>query len=80
VQWLVVRHGLRLVGAGLLIGVAGALVTTRAMQALLFRITAADPATFVSVGVLLLVTTAAASWLPARRASLADPASTLRDE
>ena len=80
VQWLVVREGLRLTAIGVTIGVGGALVTTRAMIALLYHVTPNDPATFVAVPVLLIVTALAATWLPAVRASRADPMESLRSE
>ena len=80
VQWLVVRHGLRLVIVGLAIGLAGALAATRAIRALLFEITPGDPVTFLSGCVLLAFTALVASWLPAARASRADPAGALRAE
>jgi putative ABC transport system permease protein len=80
VQWLVVRHGLVLAGVGLGIGAAAALGATRAVRGLLYGIPAVDPVTFaVAVGA-LGVTVVAASWLPARRASRADPAVALRAE
>ena len=80
VRWLVVRHGAVLTGLGLGIGAAAALVSTRAMQGLLYGITPADPATFVAVGAILLATSLAACWLPAVRASRADPVAALRAE
>ena len=80
VQWLVVRHGLVLAGVGLGIGAAAALGATRVVRGLLYGIPAVDPVTFaVAVGA-LGVTVVAASWLPARRASRADPAVALRAE
>ncbi|MGE5144483.1 MAG: FtsX-like permease family protein, partial [Acidobacteriota bacterium] len=80
VQWLVVRHGLRLVVAGLTIGAVGALAATRAIRALLYQVSPGDPPTFLAVLVLLTLTALAASWLPAARASRADPAMALRAE
>jgi putative ABC transport system permease protein len=80
VRWLVVRHGLRLAGVGLALGLAGALVGTRTMRVLLYAVAPADPATFVSVSLLLVATAAAASWLPAARASGANPVTSLRVE
>ena len=47
---LVVRQGLALAGAGLLLGVAGALVLTRGMQSMLFSVSATDPAVFATIG------------------------------
>ena len=80
VRWLVVRQGLNLILAGLAIGVAGALVATRGLTALLYNVAPADPVTFVAVPVLLAVTGAAAAWMPALQASRADPATALRSE
>jgi putative ABC transport system permease protein len=80
VGWLVVGQGLRLAGVGLALGMVGALVGTRAMRALLYGVTPYDPATLVAVPVLLFITAAAASWLPAARASRADPVTVLRVE
>jgi putative ABC transport system permease protein len=80
VRWLVVRHGLRLAAVGLALGIAGALLGTRAMRTLLYAVTPADPVTFLVVPVLLIVTAAVASWLPAVRASQVDPITVLRVE
>jgi ABC-type lipoprotein release transport system permease subunit len=80
VQWLVVRHGMKLVTGGLVVGLLGATGATRAMRALLFEVTPGDPVTFVTVPALLALTALAASWLPAARASRADPAGALRAE
>jgi hypothetical protein len=80
----VVRHvlagGLRLAGAGVLIGpVAGSAAAT-AMSSLLFGVKPLDPVAFVAAGTLLLAVAAAASYLPARRASQVDPLAALRSE
>ena len=80
VQWLVVRHGLALAGAGLAIGGGIALVATRAVRGVLYGVPAADPVTFTAAVALLGFTVLAASWIPARRASHADPAIALRAE
>jgi putative ABC transport system permease protein len=80
VRWLVVRHGLGLVVLGLGIGLAAALLATRAMRAFLYHVTPADPATFIGVPLLLVLTALAATWIPALRASHTDPAATLRED
>jgi predicted permease len=80
VRWLVVRHGLRLTIVGLLIGGGAALWGTRLMTKLLFNVQPNDPATLTAVALLLATTSIIAAWLPARRASRADPASALRAE
>ena len=80
VQWMVVRHGLRLAGTGLVIGAAVALFATRAVRGLLYGVPATDPASFAAAAAVLGLTVLAAAWLPARRASRADPAVALRAE
>src|SRR5687768_10270020 len=77
---LTLRRGFVLVIIGLALGVAAALVATRAMAALLYGVTPNDPATFLAVPSLLIVAGLGASWLPARRAARLDPATTLRAE
>ena len=77
---LVVRNGLALVGAGIVIGVAGAFAAGRAMEALLFQTTATDPGTYAAVVATLLLVAAAASAVPARRAVLGDPNAALRSD
>jgi putative ABC transport system permease protein len=53
---------------------------TRAMSSLLFGVSATDPLTFVAVAAVLLGVTLMACWIPARRASRADPLEALRYE
>jgi putative ABC transport system permease protein len=80
VQRLVVGEGMMLVGIGAVLGVAGALVCTRVLQNLLFDLSATDPVTYASIVIVLALTAAAASWLPARRAARVDPLEALRAE
>lgn len=77
---LVLRGGLTVVGAGILLGVAGALGLTRFMQSLLFETTPNDPAVYASVTIVLLGAATLACWLPARRAAKVDPVIALRAE
>jgi len=77
---LVMREGLGLAAVGIAAGLAGAVALTRAMSALLFGVSARDPATLATVSLLLLVVAGAASGLPARRAVRADLMVTLRTE
>jgi predicted permease len=78
----VMRMVLRRVGAlvipGVVIGVAGALATTRVLATLLFEIKPNDPATFAGVAALLVVVAIVAGLVPARRASRVDPLVALR--
>jgi putative ABC transport system permease protein len=66
------------VGAGLAIGLAGALVLTRTMKSLLFGISATDPLTILSVAFLLAAVALVACYIPARRATKVDPMVALR--
>ncbi len=80
VRWLVIRHGLGVTAAGLCIGGAVTLVASRAMTALLFNVPPNDPLTLATVAALLAATSLVAAWIPARKASNADPASALRSD
>jgi len=80
VRSFVIRQGSVLIGAGLLIGTAGALAITRALRSALFGVTSTDPLTFAA-GILMLGGTALlACYIPARRASRIDPTIALRHE
>lgn len=77
---MVMGGGLRLVGAGVALGLVGALALTRLMDSVLYGVRPHDPLTFASVVVGLLGVAVIASWLPARRATRVPPAVTLRAE
>jgi ABC-type antimicrobial peptide transport system permease subunit len=79
VQWLVVRRGLRLVAIGVAIGLVSAIAATRAVSALLYGVGALDPLTFTVVPAILVTTALVATWVPARRASRADPVGVMRN-
>jgi predicted permease len=80
VSRLFLRHGLLLAGAGIVLGLAAAAGVTRVMSALLFGVSALDPATYAAVAIGLGATALLASYLPAARASRVDPAEALRRE
>jgi putative ABC transport system permease protein len=78
---LVVRAGLRLVAAGIGIGLLVSLLLGRAVQAdLAPGVKSYDPATLAGTTLLLIVTAAFACWIPARRAARVDPMVALRYE
>jgi len=77
---LVMRHGLKLTLAGLLLGVTGSLLLARTLQALLFEVEATDPATFFGVGVVVGLAALLSSYLPGRQAARTEPATALRQE
>jgi len=77
---MVMRHGLLLVGLGLVIGIAGAVAASRVLKDLLFSVKPTDAPTYAAVAVLLLCVTALACWIPARHATRVDPMVALRYE
>ena len=77
---LVLRQGMRLTFAGLVIGLAGAYTASRAIAALLFGISRADPLTYLGVTALLVLVSLAACLVPAWRAARVAPATALRAE
>jgi putative ABC transport system permease protein len=77
---LAVGYGLKLVIAGVVIGLIAAFALTRVMSTLLFGVTATDPTTFTLISLLLVGVAAIASYIPARRATKVDPIIALRYE
>ena len=77
---LVLREGLRLAAVGVLLGTAGAIVTTRWLSSELYATSATDPLTFVVAALVLAAISLGATLLPARRATAIDPARTLQSE
>ena len=77
---LVLGRALRIVAAGLIVGLAGAAIVTRVLQRFLFGVTPTDPIAFAAVTLLLMAVGLMAAWLPARRATRIDPWAALRAE
>jgi predicted permease len=77
---MTVRQGLQVVAVGLAAGLVVAFACSLYLTALLVRVPAGDPQTFLSIPVLLLAVAALAVWLPARRAARVDPMEALRAE
>jgi putative ABC transport system permease protein len=77
---LAVGYGMKLVVAGLVIGLIAAFALTRVMATLLFGVTATDPTTFTLISLLLIAVAVLASYVPARRATKVNPIIALRYE
>ena len=77
---LVLREGLLLAGAGVVLGAAGSLLLTRLLASLLFQVSATDWAAFLLAAVVLAAVSITACLLPARRAAHVDPMVALRYE
>ena len=77
---LVLGRGSRLAGAGIILGLAGALGVTRVLKELLFGVTASDAVTFAAASLVLGTVAVAATLIPAWRAARIDPVTALRRE
>jgi predicted permease len=79
-QWMFVRSALVVASVGIVAGLIAACSLVQLMKEVLFGVQPFDPRTFISVPIVLAVATAAASYIPARRATRVDPIVALRCE
>jgi ABC-type antimicrobial peptide transport system permease subunit len=77
---MVLMQSVQIIAIGIAGGFCCALVVTRFLKSLLYNVSASDPLTMSGVIGFLVLVALAASYLPARRASQVDPATTLRVE
>jgi ABC-type antimicrobial peptide transport system permease subunit len=77
---MVLRHGLGMVAAGVLLGIAGWFAASRYLAALLFGVSRNDPGTLLSAALLMAIAAGIATWMPVRRAISVDPLVALRSE
>ena len=75
---LVVGQGAAIVGAGTVIGIGAAVVSSRMLESLLYGLAADDRLTFLLASLVLVAVALFACWLPARRATRVDPMKMLR--
>jgi predicted permease len=80
VQRMVLAEGGVLLAGGVVLGVAGAFVTTRFIQGLLYGVAPDDPVTVAGVSALMAVVGLGACWIPARRAAKIDPQAAMRQK
>jgi predicted permease len=80
VLWLVLAQAGRLISAGVVLGIGGALALTRFLRALLYEVTPTDPLTFTAATLALVGVAMMACLHPARRAMKVDPMAVLRRE
>jgi predicted permease len=77
---MVIRDSLRLVAAGVAIGLPCAYAMGRMLRTALFRLEPLDPQSAAAAAMALLAVALLAAWIPARRASRIDPIAALRQE
>ncbi len=77
---LIMKQGMLLTAAGIVIGLLASFALTRLMRGLLFGVSATDSLTFILVAALLAFVALLACWIPARRATKIDPMIALRGE
>jgi predicted permease len=75
---MVIQDGMIMAGAGVAVGIGGALALTRLMRNLLFQITSTDPLTYSAVTLILVTVALLACCIPARRAMRVEPMAALR--
>jgi ABC-type antimicrobial peptide transport system permease subunit len=79
VRALVLRQAALVLGIGLLCGLVGALLLGRWLSSLVFQISPSDPRIMVATAALLTLVGFVAAWLPARRAAMIEPRTTMQE-
>jgi len=77
---MILSHGMQLLLVGAIIGFVSAIALSKFLQSLLFEANGANAEVYFAVGIVMLVATLLACWIPARRASRVDPIVALRQD
>ena len=80
IMTMVIRQSLSLAAAGSVVGILGAILSTRLLRSFLFEVSPFDPMTYCIVPMLMMFLALLAGWIPARRAASVDPMEALRGE
>jgi putative ABC transport system permease protein len=80
IRGLVMGHGLRLFGVGIVVGALAVLASASVIRSFLFGVSPLDAQTYLTVGFILSAVTILAAWIPARRACRVNPITALRAE
>jgi ABC-type antimicrobial peptide transport system permease subunit len=80
VQWMVLAHGLRITGLGILGGLLLSVAAVRLLHGFLYGLSPFDPVAFAAASLAWLIVAMLASWYPARRATRVDPLTALKYE
>jgi putative ABC transport system permease protein len=76
---MIFKQAILIVGVGVVAGLGGAVALSSLLQSVLFGVARTDPATYIAVSVLLLLTATAACLIPTRRAIAVDPTVSLKE-
>lgn len=80
VQWITLRASVWMIGIGLAVGAGAALILTKYLESILYRVTSRDTTSFAAAAALMIAAGILAAWIPARRAARVDPMTALRQE
>jgi putative ABC transport system permease protein len=80
IRGLFFAEGFKVIGAGIALGVGGALLLSRVLRSFLYAVDPTDPITLAAAAALFAAVALLACWVPTRRAAAVDPLEALRAE
>ena len=80
VQWMILREGVVMLAAGIVIGLLLAIGTGQVVSGMLYKVGSLDVVAFTTAPIFIALATLVATWLPARRATRITPMAALRTE